>query len=255
MLLHGGPDVPEPVHVLSPWVDAALGDPDEVAAALARQPGRRVVKSHTPADGFPVWDGVTVVAVYRHPLDLFFSLRKHALNMKAVPDHPMRRPLDAALAAYLSAELAVEDFDRDSLATVTRHFRATVLDGRCPRLVLLHYADMIADGRGAVRRLADGAGIEAGDALIDAVATATRLEAMRAAAERFAPRGGTGFWERDAAFFDSGGTGKWRGQLGERELELYGARIAELVPDERARRWLESGGEGFRASRLASRRG
>jgi hypothetical protein len=246
MLLHGGPDVPEPIHVLSPWVDAALGEPEAAAEALARQPGRRVLKTHTPADGFPVWDGVTVVAVYRHPLDIFFSLRRHAANMTTAPRHPMRRPLEVALADYLSAELAVEDFDRDSLATVTRHFRATVLGGRCPSLLLLHYADMLADPRGAVRRLADGTGIEAGDALVDAVAAATGFEAMRAAAERFVPRGGSGFWESDAAFFDSGGTGKWRGQLDEAGLGLYRARLAQLVPGQRARRWLELGGSAFR---------
>ena len=77
MLLNGGPDLSGPVSVISPWVDVDFGEPQDVAAALAQQNGRRVVKTHTPADGFPVWDGVTVIAVYRHPLDVLFSLRKH----------------------------------------------------------------------------------------------------------------------------------------------------------------------------------
>ena len=245
MLLHGGRDTPEPIPVLSPWVDAALGDAEEVASALARQRGRRVVKSHTPADGFPVWDGVTVVAVYRHPLDIFFSLRKHALNRKGATEHPMRRPLDVALASYLSSELDVEDFDRDTLATVAQHFRATVLSRRIPGLVLLHYADMIADRCSAVRRLVEGAGIRAGETLIDEVANATGFEAMRAEAERFVPQGGKGFWEDDAAFFDSGRSEKWRGQLDDSDMELYAARLAELVPNVHARRWLEVGGKEF----------
>src|SRR3954465_14198874 len=66
MLLHGGGETPERIPVPSPWGDAALGEAEKVANSLELQPGRRVVKSHTPADGFPVWDGVTVVAVYRH---------------------------------------------------------------------------------------------------------------------------------------------------------------------------------------------
>ncbi len=41
-----------------------------------------MVKTHTPADGFPVWEGVTVISVYRHPLDVFFSMRKHIANTK-----------------------------------------------------------------------------------------------------------------------------------------------------------------------------
>lgn len=245
MLLHGGRDIPDRIPVLSPWVDAALGDAEEVASALARQHGRRVVKTHTPADGFPVWDGVTVVAVYRHPLDIFFSLRKHALNRKGATEHPMRRPLDIALAAFLSSELEVDDFDRDTLATIAQHFRATVLNRRIPGLVLLHYADMIADRGGTVRRLAEGAGIRTDETIVDEIADATGFEAMRAEAERFVPEGGKGFWEDDAAFFDSGGIEKWRNQLDGSALIRYSARIAELIPDARARRWLERGGTDF----------
>src|SRR5262245_47587062 len=243
MLLHGGRNIPDRVHALSPWVDAVLGDAEVVTSALARQRGRRVVKSHTPADGFSVWDGVTVVAVYRHPLDVFFSLRKHALNMKTAPDHPMRRPLGIALASFLSSEVDVQDFDRDSFATIAQHFRATVLEPRLPRLVLLHYADMVADPHAAVRRLAEGVGISADGGLVNEVVNATAFDAMRAQADRFVPLGGKGFWEDDAAFFDSGGIGKWRGQLDGSDLERYRTRLAELVPNDNARRWLEVGGE------------
>ena len=158
----------------------------------------------------------------------------------------VRRPLEVALSAFLTAPLATDDFDRDTLATVARHFIATVLQRRLPGLVLLHYADMLADPRRAIRRLAEKTGIEAGEPLIEAIATATAFEAMRARAERFVPQGGTGFWQQDAAFFDSGGTGKWRGQLDEADLELYRGRLAQLVPDQRARRWLELGGSTFR---------
>jgi hypothetical protein len=53
MLIHGGAELPMKLPVLSPWVDADLGVPaSEVAAALAAQTGRRVIKTHTSADGF-----------------------------------------------------------------------------------------------------------------------------------------------------------------------------------------------------------
>ena len=49
MLVHGGPELPQKLPDLSPWVDADLGVPaKDVAAELARQRGRRVVKTHTP---------------------------------------------------------------------------------------------------------------------------------------------------------------------------------------------------------------
>lgn len=85
-----GAELPGKLPELSPWVDADLGVPASVVAeALAAQKGRRVVKTHAPADGFPIWEGVTVIAVYRHPLDVFFSLRKHIVNMSSVDDDDM----------------------------------------------------------------------------------------------------------------------------------------------------------------------
>lgn len=241
MFLNEGTDLPDKVSVLSPWVDAALGDESEVAAMLERQDGRRVVKTHTPADGYPVWQGVTVVAVYRHPLDIFFSLRKHAQNMKDNPDHPMRRPLEEALMHYLYEPYDPEDFDRDTLATISRHYNETILKGRLPGVFPFHYADMIADQRRTASRLAEVVGIDGRDDLVDEVASATGFEKMRAEADKFVPEGGKGFWNSDAAFFDSGGTHKWRGKVSDEALAIYGSRLAELVPDTVARRWLESG--------------
>ncbi len=242
MLLNGGPDLPDKIGVLSPWVDSDLGEAEAVTRNLAAQAGRRVVKTHTPADGFPVWDGVTVVAVYRHPLDVFFSLRSHAFNMKGREDHPMRMPVDEALRFFMTYDAPIDDFDRDSIITISVHLRETVLTGRLPDLVLRHYADMSADGRQTVADLARDLNIPADDAVIDAVAGATTLGAMRAEAERYAPEGGTGFWEKDADFFRSGKTGDWCDKLSEADLAVYRSRMAEILPDRAHLRWLEEGG-------------
>lgn len=240
MLLAGGPDLPGRISVISPWVDANLGEAEVITASLAGQDGRRVVKTHTPADGFGVWEGVRVVAVYRHPLDVFFSLRKHALNMKADPDHPMRAPVDEALEHFLHAPMSFDDFDRDSLATVVRHYRETVLSGRLPELTALHYADMVADGPAAVAHLNEVLGIGADAAAVEAVAEATGFAAMKARAADYVPEGGKGFWENDAAFFDSGGTGKWAA-LPPSLVSRFEDRLAELVPESAARTWLLQG--------------
>lgn len=243
MLVHGGPELPGKVPFLSPWVDADLGIPaPDVAAALDRQTTRRVVKTHTPADGFPVWEGVTVITVYRHPLDVFFSLRKHVANMtQAEADELMLLPLPQSLAAYLDRPDDPGDWDNDSLANVARHYSKTVLSGRLPGLHVFHYADMVADRRGAVERLARAAGIVADAALIDRVAAATAFATMKARAADYAPAGGTDFWKSEGAFFDSASSRKWQGQLTEAQLDHYRQRIAALVPDDGARAWLEQG--------------
>ncbi len=243
MLVHGGPDLPDKVPVLSPWVDADLGvSTEDVAAGLAAQPGRRVVKTHTPADGFPVWEGVTVIAVYRHPLDIFFSLRKHAANrVDAEADHPMRLPVAKSLSLFLDTAADIANFDRDSVATIARHFAQTALSGRVPGLGLFHYADMRADPRGTVAAMARAAGIDADAALIDAVTEATGFAAMKSRAADFAPVGGTGYWKSDAGFFDSATSDKWQGQLPDADLGLYAERLAAVLPEAAARAWLARG--------------
>lgn len=243
MLIHGGASLPEKLPVLSPWVDADLGVPArEVTVALARQEGRRVVKTHAPADGFPIWQGVTVIAVYRHPLDVFFSLRKHADNAKITKaDDPLVWPVSRSLQSFIKGSADVYDFEQDTLVTFAQHYTQTALSGRLPDLKLFHYADMVRDGRRAVVRLAEAAGIEADACLIDAVTEATSFGAMKAKAVDYAPVGGTGFWKSDAGFFDSASSQKWLGVLSEEEIAIYDARLAELIPDRQARAWLEQG--------------
>ncbi len=65
---------------------------------------------------------------------------------------------------------------------------------------------------------------------------------MKAKAADYAPVGGTGFWKSDANFFDSASSNKWDGKLSEKELARYRERLEELIPDARARDWLERGG-------------
>jgi aryl sulfotransferase len=244
MLVHGGAELPARLPVLSPWVDADLGVPaSEVAEALAAQKGRRVVKTHAPADGFPIWEGVTVIAVYRHPLDVFFSLRKHAGNRSDVGEDEMFTwPVSRSIRAYLSNPSDFEDVGKESLMNLAKHYANTVLSNRLPDLKLFHYSDMVRDGRRTVEALAAAASIEASASVIDSVTKATAFGAMKAKAVDYAPVGGTGFWKSDENFFDSASSRKWEGRLSEEELVLYRRRLKALIPDTQARDWLERGG-------------
>ena len=237
-------ELPARLPVLSPWVDADLGVPaNEVAEALAAQKGRRVVKTHTPADGFPIWDGVTVIAVYRHPLDVFFSLRKHTANQRNASDEDLYKwPVPRSIRAYVGKLTDCNNFGGESLMSMAIHYANTLLSGRLPDLKVFHYSDMVRDGRRTVEALAAAAGIDASARLIDTVTKATAFGAMKAKAAEYAPVGGTGYWKTDAKFFDSASSNKWAGKLSEDELALYRRRLEELIPDARARDWLEGGG-------------
>lgn len=241
MLLRGEAALPGRLGDLSPWVDAELNDVKEMAAQLRAQTGRRAVKTHTPGDGFPVWDGVTVIAVYRHPLDVFFSLRKHLQNMVGREGHILSGPVSTALEAFVESEMDSEDIDRDSLATLVWHYRQTVLSERVPGRAVFHYAAMRANPRAAVARLAAAIGVEADTDLIDAIVAATSFAAMKAAAEDYVPQGSGRLWHDKAGFFESASSGKWKGVLSAGELARFNARLMKLLPLPDARRWLLSG--------------
>jgi hypothetical protein len=229
--------------MLSPWIDADLGIPaDEVFAALEAQTGRRVIKTHTPLDGFPDWDGVSVITVYRHPLDVFFSLRKHYANMTVGrPDDPMRQPLPASIKNFLCGALDREDYSSRTLESVAGHYVETLQTDRRPRPAMLHYADMMADRRRAVAQIAEIVDIEIEDTLLDVVLEGSSFGAMKAKAAEFAPAGGTGLFKTDAGFFDSARSQKWLGQMSQDELDLFEKRLADLIPDASARAWLQYG--------------
>lgn len=244
MLIAGGPDLSEPVPVMSPWVDADLGVPAEkVAQDLERQTGRRVVKTHTPGDGFPVWQDVPVIAVYRHPLDIFFSLRRHVANqVRTDADHPMYQSLDRSFATYIEKTCSSDDIDHDSLEGFVLHLTRTALSTARSDVTTFHYSDMRADPRAAVSAMAKAARIDAGDALVDTVVAATGFDAMRKRAEMFVPVAGTGFWKDDKTFFHSATNRKWEGKLTTRQIGRYRERLADLIPDASLRHWVEQGG-------------
>jgi hypothetical protein len=43
---------------------------------------RRCIKTHTPFDGIPYDPDCTYIAVYRHPIDAHFSMRRHVANLQ-----------------------------------------------------------------------------------------------------------------------------------------------------------------------------
>lgn len=239
MLLAGRPDVvPQD---LVQWVDAEVVPLADMVAGLAAQTQRRCIKTHTPFDGIPRYPDAAYIAVYRHPIDVLFSLRKHLANARTTPpDHPYLGAPDDALRNFVSRAADMEDFDFDCLATIIAHFQSYAAQPRPQNLMLLHYADMLADARGTIARIAGHIGVAAEPALIDAIGEAASFGSMKSRADRFAPFAGQGYWRDPQAFFDSAGTRKWEGKLGAAAQSLYRERIAGLLaPSEVA--WLEGG--------------
>lgn len=242
LLLSGDPTINVNPSHNAPWIDAA-SDVDEVMARIEAQTGRRHFKTHTPFDGIPVWPGLKYICVYRHPLDVFFSWRKHERNMTFEfedlpviedPQENFRDYLDSAYRGSSGARLGV----------LVHHYRCAVQRDGLPNLLTLHYADMTRDLAGAMDSVANFLGITHPPEVMASLVRAATFDNMKANADRFVPAAGRDVWHTESAFFDSASSNKWEGKLSADDLAAYGARISQLLtPKERA--WLEWGDAGW----------
>ena len=243
MLIAGDPEVDAQTSMKSPWIDINVRPLEDVMARLEAQEHRRQVKSHTPFDGLPYWNELRYIAVYRHPIDVHFSFRKHVRNMKRdvsgdlFPDDPSE-----------SFRIFVEgDHYEASLKGIVTHYKETLARQSRENLLLLHYADMLRDLDAAVNRIAAHVDLSYDPALMSAIVNAATFDSMKANSHRFTPSAGQGLWNQDSGFFDSGTSNKWEGQLTVDDLKAYEEVISDLLsPDERA--WLEWGAVGSSAS-------
>ena len=240
MLLHGTTDLPDALGRVSPWIDATFQPAEETRALLDGQSGRRVIKTHTPLDGWPVWDGVDVVVVFRHPMEVFLSSRKHLQNRHGMEEHPMLADVSAALDFYLDTSFEPDEVDRDTLETIVAHFRATQL-GRWPGALMLNYAEMSRDHAGTISRLNTYLKAGASPELCDRIRQATEFASMKSQATRFTPEASNNLWRDTREFFASGRSGSWQASFTDAQIARYEARFAELLPDARQRRWIETG--------------
>ena len=223
------------------WIDANVVPLEEAVASLAAQDHRRCIKSHTPFDGMPYFEDAAYIAVYRHPIDMMFSHRKHTANWKdAEPDHHHFGDANVTLKAFVEQALDFDDYDDSILEATIRHYRSFIETPVPDNVLVLHYADMLLDGRKAIQRIADHLGLEPDLSFLEAVFQATSFSKMKSKPERYAPFADRGFWHDSAAFFDTGGIRKWDGELSDVSLALYRNRIGALLSTEQLA-WLENG--------------
>ncbi|WP_422769281.1 sulfotransferase domain-containing protein [Plantactinospora sp. WMMC1484] len=240
LLVFQDPELPAPLTELSPWLDW-LGEPrDDVVAALAAQPHRRFVKTHTPLDGIPLDPHASYVVVARDPLDMAVSLYHQSGNLdrhrmarltgRPAPQEPPRArpPLREWLLSWIDRDVAPAD-DLDSLPGVLWHLSDAWDRRRRPNVLLVHYADLSADLAGQMRRIARRLDIEVPEPRWPALVEAATFGRMRERASALAPDR-AGVLRSRTDFFRRGTSGAGRELLDAAELAHYRRRLAALAP-------------------------
>ena len=239
MLIHGKANTDRMVWRDSVWLDCSFRASDDQIAALSGQTHQRCIKSHTPFDGIPYRDDMIYVSVYRHPIDMHFSMMKHVENMSIdILDFLAPPEPGAAFARFLRNPATDTGTDDLTLASMLVHYRSFAKWAHLPNVHIFHYGDLSRDLPAMIRAYADAIGQPAPDALVADIAQAASFGSMKQTTRNTAT-GNTAF-TKEHKFFDSGTSQKWKGRLSEDEVAAYQTRIAELAtPEEIA--FLENG--------------
>ena len=252
--------LPEPLSVISPWLDMLTRRRDDVVADLEAQTHRRIIKSHTPWPGLPIDPRVTYITVGRDPRDVYLSWDNHLANANV-------ESLFAARAAAVGLDdiadliaagpppappelidrfwLWVDD-DTPVTEAVSLHETLHHLQGfwdvrDLPNVIMLHYDEMLTNLDGEMRSLAARLGIEVPDELWPELVVAARFDSMKERADTAAPEVEKNLWHDNSAFFKRGTSGQWREILSDDDLPRYTARVGEWASADLAR-WLHRDG-------------
>lgn len=238
-------NVPGPVMEIAPWIEFELFPIEKVLAALEAQTHRRFMKSHTPADGIPFFEDTKYLVVGRDGRDAFMSLCNHMERFK----DDVREGLNIRASADGVPPLPgwdgdIHGFFQDWLAEGA-HFQhlASFWERRDdPRVLLVHFNDLLADLEGEMRRIASFLEAEVPEAAWPDVVQRCTFDSMRARSGEIGPL--EQVFEGGAhGFLYKGTNGRWRDVLTPAELSAYDERMREfLSPD--AATWQEHGRHG-----------
>lgn len=242
LLVFGGPEMPEPLGRLSPWLDHLVEPREALIERLERQSWRRIIKTHTPLDGIPLDPRADYFVVARHPLDMAVSLYNQGDNIdrqRLAELTGSREPIPRAGTRpsahdWLMKWVRADDDPRtamDSLAGVMWHLSDAWGRRDEPNVTLVHYDDLSADLAGQMRRIADQLGVTTDDSTLSNLARAATFEQMRTHAAELIPNAG-GILKDARAFFRRGRSGAGRELLNDEEKSEYHDRVSELAaPD------------------------
>ena len=252
LLVFGG-KLPDSLTGLSPWLDMRARPVDEVLAQLDAQRHRRIIKTHTPLDGLPRAEGVTYLVCGRDPREVAVSMVRHLDNLdeERITALLGQRPEPRSGAEPPPLRERVLDWIRDdrppqenlsSLSGTVWHL-ADAWRRRDERgIVLLHYAELVADRAAVMRALADRLGIDVAPGEWAAMSAAASLDGMRERADAVAPDENLGLIKDHRSFFRGDSAATWRALMGPEDRAIYEARIQALCgPDEEFVGWLRAG--------------
>ena len=225
---------------------------------IEAQRHRRFLKSHLPLDGLPYHANVKYLIVARDPRDVFMSLLNHygnytdaAYTIFDAGDRvgpPMPR-FDDDLHGMWKNWISRGWFDWESEGYPfwsNMHHTQTYWNFReLPNFLFVHYADLLADLDGSVRRIAEFIDHPLSEDEVARIVENTTFSSMKKKAietdENPDPDAPQIFRGGQTSFIFKGTNGRWKDVLTAEDLELY-EQAKDRVLTEDCANWLEGGG-------------
>jgi aryl sulfotransferase len=254
-LIFEGRELPAPLAMLSPFLEARFVPLELVLTGLEQQSNRRFIKTHLPLDGFPFDPRLKYIYVGRDARDVFMSFWNH---YRSFTDEVMTS--SKLIAGRVGDEMprCPEDIHELWRGWMTRGWFDWETEGypwwsnlhnvqswwdyrHLPNILFVHYADLLADLESEIRRVAAFLDIAVQAELLATIVRNCTFAEMKGKGEMYAPGGGQPWTGGAQTFFHKGTNGRWRDILSAEELKLYDAAAKrELTPE--CRQWLETGG-------------
>lgn len=235
LVFPGGP-APGPVFEVAPWIDARFEPIEDILARLDAQTHRRQIKTHTPADGIPMYDDAKYIVVGRDGRDACMSFLNHMANLQpelvgrlfasAIEEGidlgngpPPTQNVHEFFTWWLDERILFEH-----IATWWEHYGAT-------NVLFVHFNDLKADLDGEMRRIAGFLDIPVDEAIWPTQVERCTFAGMKARPDEIAEFDSHFVGGADT-FLYKGTNGRWQGQLTDEELARYDAAVAEnLTPE------------------------
>ncbi len=243
--------VPVPaVADVSPWVDLRRADPGPMAALLADQTHRRVMKSHLSLDAIPYHPGTRYIVCVRDARDVFMSLWNHMSLMSVAAVEAMNgsaarvgdplpligKDIHAFWDGWINRGWFPWESEGYPHSGNMSHTQSWWNFRHLPNILFVHFADLLRDPNAEIAEVARFLGIGLTDAEAGDIAAATTFAALRGNTAKSGPMSEAGAdftWpEGLKTFFHKGTNGRWRDVLTAGELAMYEAAKARvLTPD------------------------
>lgn len=249
-------EAPGPFHDLSPYVDMRLSDRKGLREMLETQGHRRFMKTHLALDGLLFYPQIKYIFVSRDGRDMAMSLWNNYFNysktmLALLADCPDRvgDPFPPAgngdIQEFLTDWLNRGWFDWEgdgypywsNLHTVKTWWEYRHL----PNIIFVHYADLLKDRAGQIRRIADFLDIEITPDNHKKITERASFESMKERAPEEIPMAKTFFDGGADIFINKGTNGRWKDVMTAEQLAQYDRRVKAVLTPECAG-WLEHGG-------------